>query len=211
VLSESDVVTKGVEGFFQGGSLSEGLRGVINLRKSHKESLLEKTQQALSVLLSGGKVWRDRLAQNKENISSFAWDAEFGDLKIDMPVFGEMLEADDVGDDILKQVIEGLMVLEQRLFRRLNQVKIAYEDYQQQTLDMRDDERDEVMSQFESFTSDYIDHLSEIANFVSEAVLESHGNCVDCSVLVHDEVAKVYKELELGGRFVRKIAAQFKQ
>jgi hypothetical protein len=212
VLSEDEVVSKGVDSFFEGGSMADSLRGMVRSTKTVSESPLAKMESRLAVLFAGGQIWRTYIGENRERIGAFAWDAGYGSLKIDVrPVFNAMLEDGDPDEDMREPVREELMNLERRLHRHLSEVKADFERYQENTADMRDDEADETMARFEAFAADYIDHLTEIADFMSSAVRESNEGCIACAAFVHDEVAKRFKELDLGGRFVRKVSAQFSQ
>jgi len=213
VLSEDELASMAVDKYFDGGSLAESLREIVKLRRNPiAESPLEKVEQSLLKLFSGGQIWRKHISEKREQVGRFAWDANFGKLEIDIrPVFGELIDEDELDEDSREQVVESLLALEGRLHSRLTSVQEAYEKYQRETSDMRDDEADSLLSQFESFAMNYIDHLAEISSFVSRSVQESNEGCIICAAFVHDEVAKRFKELELGGRFVRKISSQFTQ
>jgi hypothetical protein len=205
VISEDDVVRGGVDSFLDGSSLSDSLRSLINLRNEDADSLVDRTRHALDKLFAGGKVWRKYIEENKELIGSFSWDASYGSLKVNMrPMFG----LDEGGDR--EDVTEALVALEGRLATVLVETNNAFQKYVEVS-NVRDEGSDEVMSRFESFAGDYIDYLGDVNGFLSRAVVESHDGCVTCSSIVYDEIFKRFRELDLGGRFVRKVSAQFTQ
>lgn len=212
VLSEDEVVSRGIDSFFEGGSMADSLRGMVSVPRRLSESPLAKMESRLAVLFAGGQIWRTYIGENRERIGSFAWDAGYGTLKIDVrPVFKDLLGEDEPSEDARGAVRDELGNLERRLNRQLAEVKADFERYQERTADLHDEESDETMARFESFAADYIDHLTEIAGFVSSVVRESKDGCIACAAFVHDEVAKRFKELDLGGRFVRKVSAQLSQ
>lgn len=213
VISEDEVTAKAVDDYFNGKSLADSLRSIVNLQERIENgSPFERAKTSLAVLFSGGQIWRKYLSENMERIGLFAWDAELGNLKLDVqPMFGNILEGESESGDVA-EVTNSLMVLENKLFECLNKVRKSFKKYQSRTVGARDENSDETMVRFESFSGDYLDHLSEIAEFVSGSIKElNDGSCVVCAALVHDEVAKRYKDLELGGRFIRKVSNQFTQ
>jgi len=208
-VTEESIVASAVDNFFEGESLAEGLKGLMDLRQGIDESPIAKTRESLSRLFGGGRLWRRYVDEHSERVSNFAWDADYGSLKIDVrPIFS------DRGSDVIEdeqEVMSALINLERRLVESLNKTTEIYKAYQEETKDLRSDEADQVLSRFESFASDYIDHLTEVSNFASNAVRRGRDGNVSCAAITHDEIAARFKELELGGRFVRKVSSQFLQ
>ena len=212
VLSENSVVSQGVDTFLEGGSLADGLRGAVSISAGHDKSLMQQTHDELNRLFSGGQIWRSYVSEHKDRVQSFSWDADYGALDLGIePMYAGLLEGDDADNEDRKSVIASLLHLERRLSECLSGVESAYGKYQESTTGTRDDETDEILSKFESFAFDYIEHLVCVSKFVSGAITEGKEGCILCTALVHDEIANRFQELELGGRFVRKVSAQLMQ
>jgi len=213
-LSESQIVSDGVNSFFSDGSLADSLRSIINLRKEAATSPLEKVETELAEIFSGGQIWRKKVSESASDIAPFAWDANLGSLKINVrPVFADLIEGDEPpdGDEIREDVVKALLSLEGRLSATLSKTRGAFEKYQECTQEPRDEEADSTMSQFDSFAGDYLEHVSEISKYVASTLREGREGCIACMAFVHDEIAKRFKELELGSRFIRKVSGQFQQ
>jgi hypothetical protein len=215
VLSEENLPAKAVDDFFESGSVSSKLRGLVQMHKPVEPGLLGEAQSELDVLFSGGKLWKRIMEEHKDKISGYGWDVKYGKLDVGVhPAFLEVLTGDDseISEDIADEIQMGLTDLEVRLLDQLNSVTEAVEIYQVKTSGMTGDEAGQVLSQFEGFASDYIEYLEAVSGRVSRAISEMNdGGCALCAALVHDEVAQRYKDMDLAGRFVRKISDSFGQ
>lgn len=210
VLSESDVLSRAVDNFADGKSLKESLRSLVgNCAKCN--SPLQLVQEAIMVLFSGGRIFRSYLDEHKDTIGQFSWDADYGKLDLGVNPKFSVVYSDEISESSIeahrKSVTENLIALEGRLQRKVVEVSEAFDEFQHRTVGTRDEEVDAMLSKFESFAGDYIDYLTEVANFVSNTIRRSE--CVACAAFVHDEVARRFSEIELGGRFVRKVATEF--
>jgi hypothetical protein len=214
LVSEEDIVSNSVQSFLDGKSLHEGLKGLVGLVGSDPGSAFSEMLNRLKMLFSKGGLWRNSLKGREEEVGGFAWDADYGDLNIfSDPIFEHLYEGDtDVDlEEYRDDVRDRLINLESRIVKILGLATGAFEEFRHKASAVRDYESDSVLSQFDAFSEDYLSHLSDVGTVVSEAVRDSGDGCVQCSALVHDEVVKRMKELELGGRFIRKTSALFTQ
>jgi hypothetical protein len=214
-VSENEIASSGIDQFFDGKSLAESLRDLVNIREIEaSDSAVSRVRDALSKLFAGGQIWRKHVEEHKQRIGAFAWDADYGSVKIDVrPVFGDIADGSETEftEDLRGEILTELLSLERRLYESLARTKDAFEAYYGQTSGMHDEETGETLVRFEGFASDYIDHLTEVTDFVSSSVCRGEGGEIVCAAIVYDEVALRFKELELGGRFIRKVSAQFVQ
>jgi len=217
VLSEDDIVARGVDSFSDEGTLAESLRGMMSLRNMGITSPLGQVSQDLGRLFSGGRIWKKVIHEHRQRIGQFAWDADYGKLEVSIrPMFTSFLESGDLdeedADNIRGNILESLSKLEGKIGELLSRVQDSYESLVAGNVQMRSDEDDSVRSQFESFASDYIDHMGDVMEAVSGAISEMRDTgCVLCGAKVHDEVARRYRDFDLGGRFVRKVSEAFIQ
>jgi hypothetical protein len=215
VLSEDDIVSRGVDSFSDKGTLAESLRSMMSLRNMGASSPLGQVSEDLGRLFSRGRLWKKVVHEHRQRIGQFAWDADYGKLEVSIrPLFAQFLENGDVDEDedIRGDVLESLSVLEGKIGEMLSRVQDSYESLVTGNVQMRSEEDDSVRSQFESFASDYIDHMGDVMETVSGAISEMRDTgCVLCGAKVYDEVARRYRDFDLGGRFVRKVSEAFIQ
>jgi len=212
VLSEDDVISRAVDNFADGKSLKDSLRKLVE-GCAKCDSPLEEIQRVVGALFSRGRIFRSYLSEHYDVIGQFAWDADYGKLGMEIdPKFSD-LYSDEISESEIelhrKEVIDDLVSVEGRLQKKVAEVSEAFEEFQNRTIEPRGEELDGMLSKFESFSADYIDYLTEVADFVSDTVRKSNEGCVACAAFVHDEVARRFREVELGGRFIRKVATEF--
>jgi hypothetical protein len=208
--SAQEMTSRAVQGFYEGQSL--GLLGLTNVLGYSGSDPVQEAQANYDRLFSGGGLWRKHLADNKEVISRYGWDADYGTLEAFIePLFGDVYREGSNADseEYRESVNQNLSSLEMRLAKMLNLAKQAFERYRKKIDIAHDEESDGVLSQFEAFAEDYMAHLAEVGAAISEAVANGREGCVACSALAYDEVAKRMKNLELGRRFICKIEKEF--
>jgi hypothetical protein len=213
ISEESDMAGDALSTFYKDGSLVEGLREVVMASMYSNKTPFERTKEAIGVLFSGGSLWRKQVSENKEKYTKMVFDGSMGSSQIDSkPVF-EKLYNGEVSEEELpehrKEVLTALAQIEGRLSRLNIQTEEAFEKCQQKMSGHRDGDADQILSRFEGFARDYLDHLSEVGGFVSESIRNGKTGCVACAAMVHDEVAKRAIDLELGGRLIQRLATEF--
>ena len=209
-LSEDDVVSRGVDAFTEGTMLADSMRGLMSLHPALTSSPLEQVRESLGQLFSRGRIWKKVIHEHKLQIGEYAWDADYGNLELTIrPLFGELFEEDDdeIDDGVRDVVVENLISLEGRLGEMLSRVHESHDSLTSSNTEMRDEDDDAILSQFDSYATDYMEHLGEVVESVSAAIrMVRDGGCVLCGAKVHDEIALRYRDFDLGGRFVRKVA-----
>lgn len=213
-FSEADIAARGVDAFYSGDSLAEGMRSMMDMCARVEQTPMAKLEVALEKLFSGGKIWKRKIHEHRNYIGQFAWDADYGKLEdVVSPIFEGLIGfPEDITEEQGAEIMAALVVLEGRLHEMWHEAEEAYKGQQDKTSGLRGEEDDGVLSQYEAFVSNYIEYLGEVANFVSKSIKRAtEGGCVACAAKVHDEVASRYRDLDLGGRFVRKVASGFTQ
>lgn len=209
VMTEDELVNNGIDKFYDSSSLLQNLRMLVDMRLDES---VDRARGDLNVLFSHGEIWRKYVRENEDQIGAYAWDAGLGSLDLGVSQKFEDICGGEVADDDLEsrreEVLDSLVGLESRLHRRYLKAKEAFEEFHRST-DMRDPEADEVLSRFEAFAENYLDHLLEMSNYASKAVVEGRDGCVVCSAMIHDSFAKHFRDIELGGRFVQKVSSEF--
>lgn len=213
-LDRDDISGDVVSDYLRDGSLTEGLREVVMASLRSNKSPFERTKEATGVLFSGGSMWRKQIDENREKYTKMCFDGSIGSTKLDTkPVFENLYNGEVSEDDLGEHrgdVMKALAQVEGRLTRLSVQTEDEFEKYQQKAGGNRDGDADQILARFEGFARDYLDHLSSVGGFVSESIRNSKTGCVACAAYVHDEVARRIQDLELGGRLIQRLAAEFK-
>jgi len=207
-----EAAKKAVDNFFTSGSLGENLLGIMSV-VSTKRTPLSETQERLDKLFEGGTLWRKHINKNRDKAVIHGWDYDLG-VPMDIhPRFENVCEglvSEDDLKDFEEETTSALMDLENNLVDIYENALVSYQNYKGIVAGMKidsDNEESLVLSGFEAFAEDYLDHMKEITKFVSEETKKE--GCVTCMAFVHDEIARRSRELELAGRLIRKVSAQF--
>ena len=207
-LKKEDVASRGVDGFMEGISLRESLLGLVQIIGQEAPVPLADMEVKVDRLFAGGGIWRKHLGENKDKIAAFGWDADYGDLKVE----NEPLFTNSTKEELEEgrpELIAALARLEKRLANVQAKTSESFKKYQGKTQSPHDPNDSNVLVQFESFCQDYLSHSAKVLELVSEAIRDSGEGCVECSAFVHDQVIMRMRELELGGRFIQKVSAEF--
>jgi len=141
------------------------------------------------------------------------FDGSMGSTRLDTkPMFENFYNGEVSEEDLDKsrtEVLKALAQIEGRLTRLSVQTEEDFEKYQQKVSGSRDGDADQILARFDGFARDYLDHLTTVGGFVSESIRSGKTGCVACSAYVHDEVARRIQDLELGGRLIQRLAAEF--
>ena len=208
LMSEGDVVSSGVNGFYNGDGIGEAMLGLMRMGNSDGGAL-EKLKSRLDRLFSGGQIWKKEVEKNREALGEYAWDARYGKITGFHPKFGGLEESDDLSE-VAGEVISELVRIEKKLGEMSSAVQEAYVFQRDRTSVGRDVNVENEVACYESFASDYIKYLDEVLGFVSQSIKEANGGgCVLCAAMVHDEISACFSDLDLVGRLVRKVAAGF--
>ena len=208
-----DMVKKAVDNFFENGDIGESMMGIISVMPS-KKSPVDQIQDKIDNLFAGGNLWRKQIEQNKEKSVAHGWDYGLGVPMNIKPKFENVCEGlvnDDELEDFEEETEGALRDIESKFMDMYEAVLVSYQNYKGATAglknkDGKETEEDRVLSNFEAFSEDYLDHLKEVVEFISESVKET--GCVVCRAIVHDAIAHRARELELAGRLIRKVSAQ---
>jgi len=213
MIDGDDISGDVVSGYLRDGSLTEGLREVVMASLRSNKSPFERTKEATGVLFSGGSLWRKQVNENREKYAKMVFDGSMGSTKLDTrPMFGSVYSENTTEEELeghRGDVMKALAQIEGRLTRLSVQTEEEFEKYQQKAGGNRDGDADQILSRFEGFARDYLDHLSTVGGFVSENIRGGKSGCVACAAYVHDEVARRMQDLELGGRLIQRLAAEF--
>ena len=216
LITEKDVRRNAVNSFFESDdSLKEAVAGMMRdlfVKGSAPKTSLEKITESMSLLFESGNMWRRYVDDNRPVLAQIAFDPSLGSPRIETkPCFENILDGSMEGDmeGVREEVGSALSKLEGRLTRLYENTADSIENYEKVASGERDQEADQLLGRFEEFSSDYLDYLGKVGGFVSESISKNSSGCVACGALVHDEVAKRVVDLELGGRLIRKISAEF--
>lgn len=190
--------------------LKESISGLVSMASGR--SKVEETKSELKRLFSGGGVWRKMLEDNRDVYTKYGWDYRFGKPIMLKPRFEDIYEIDEVGlEEHRNRVMAGLKKVETHLGDFLDRASRNSRSVSRKTVGIRNEEDDKILSQIDSFSSDYVKHLAEIKQYVNSAARKAESGCVLCAAIIHDEIAKRFNNLELGERVIRKVSAQFRR
>ncbi len=212
MMAPEEVSRTVVDDFFDGKSLRESVGRMVKQAIRKKKTEFEIVQENLSELL-GASVWTEYLDENRSRMTAVAFDASLGSPIIESkPKFMQVYEGQDEGTEGQRdEIIMALSKLESRLSRLYVVVAEGFDEYETIAGGDRDQEADQLLGQFEAFAEDYLMHLGKVGGFISESIGRRAPSCAACAALVYDRIAERVVDLELGGRLIRKISAEFTQ
>lgn len=199
-----------IEDFFEGGSLVTSMVSLLGVPRNEEQAPIQIVQNELETLFDGGGVWRMYVAENREKFSRLAFDPKYGSPMIDVePKFQDIYEgSEEAMEERRGEVLTALNKLEGRLSRLFTVTSESFTKFKKATDGNRDQEADQLLSQYESFSDDYLEHLGRVGGYVSESIGKGKSGCVACSALVYDHVVQKATELELGGRLIQKVSTE---
>lgn len=210
VMNEDEIVKKGVDDFFESGSLASGLRSIAGMDGDQTNSMspMERATKDMERLFKEQRHWQQVIADNRDKVLSEMEDSDELSIENIAPVFEE--EYKELSEEWREIVTAELVDMDEAIHSELASIEKEYETYQAgNETSLRGEREDEMLSLFEAFASDFIEHFSEVARYVSGAVVESRKSCVTCAAMVHDEIATKLGEMAIAGRFVRQMLSQF--
>jgi len=199
--SEQDIVRDGMDSFFEGKSISSALEDLVSNSVANHLSPYTKTKRELDRIAGEGMVWRKSVTENRKSILRDIAGEPFMSSGLTRR-FG-----DRISESEKSEAINGAVGLESKLAELLVSSRGSLSDYRNE-VSGRDADTKEAMMHFESFATDYVMHLESILGIMSRAI---HRGCADCAALVHDGVADMFEDIEIGNRMIKRISNEFRR
>lgn len=197
--SERDIVREGMDSFLGGGSIRNALTDLVSHGVATHVSPYAKVKREMQKLMGEGAIWRERVAENRTSILRDISDRPFLSSSVFCKFGDGLLES---GYDL---AIEEATDLEGKVASLLATARESLSHYRNEASghDVK-----EAMMHFESFATDYIEHLEGILGIVSRVIEEGRA---DCAAFVHDSVAEAFEDMEIGSRMIQHISNEFRR
>lgn len=206
VMSEEDVTSRAVDDFYS-GDLGKALRGLVEMRSGIDLPPVVMMERRLGSLFGAQRHWQRYLSSHRERFASYVgegaerMDSEFAALH------NGTLREEDL-EQHRREVMESLLGMEKKFSALLGSTEEAIKQFHRSSDAISRGDDVETMAQYEAFSSDYLDHLSDVCDLISETVAKDNG-CVACAALVHDQLAQRFEDFWISGQFVRKVAEAY--
>jgi hypothetical protein len=200
-VNEDMLAKRAVNDFFNSGTFSPAIVSLISATSGVND---DATKTRIDSLV-GESVWRSYvLGGDVDGLRGFLADDDLFEVS-DKVSKRFCSPSSDIN---VSNLVASLTDMSRRIAKMTSCALEKVDFYQGSTGKTRTEEEDNILSKFDSIAGSFLENIDGIADIISDAIRRAKDGDVKGAAAIHDGIAKDFKNIHLGHRFVSKMAAQ---